>query len=323
MTAPLVTIGITCFNAADTVERAVISAVRQSWRPVEIIAVDDCSTDDTSTVVSQLAEIHPMLRVLRNEQNGGVAVTRNRILAEASGDFVAFFDDDDESQPERIAIQLERILSYERTFAKGAFVVCHTARQLHYPDGSDRVLPTMGQDEQRCAPAGLPVAERILLGTPLENGYGACATCSQMGRLDMYRSLGGFDDAFRRSEDTEFNIRLAKAGGHFVGIAKPQVMQTMTKTSEKNLAEEYRNTLAVMEKHRDVMDRAGQYYFCRHLIDVKQAWLEGRHADFARMLGSLVRVHPVLTVRRLALAVPNIGLNWAFGRFHRSDRGLV
>ena len=319
LTPPLVTVGLTTYNSADTVERALRSALGQTWRPIEVVAVDDCSTDGTREILDRLAGQHPELRVFGNAVNNGVAVSRNRILAEARGEFVVFFDDDDESLPERIAVQYARVVDYEREFAAGAPVICHTARRLIYPQGEERVEPTMGQAVGRRAPAGPAVAQRILLGTPLEDGYGACPTCSQMARLSTYLGLGGFDPALRRGEDTDFNIRLAMAGGHFAGIGQPLVIQMMTRTSEKNLVEEYRNMLLLMEKHRAIMDGAGQYDFCRRWIAAKQAWLEGRHTAFVLALSWLALSHPILTGRRLALSLPNVGLNRAFSRFH-SDR---
>ena len=306
LTPPLVTIGLTAYNSADTIERALRSALTQTWRPIEVVAVDDCSTDGTSDILDRLAERHPELRVFGNAVNGGVAVSRNRILAEARGEFVAFFDDDDESLPERIALQWARIVDYEREFASGARVICHTARRMIY-SGSESIEPTMGQNEGRPAPAGLAVARRILLGAQLEDGYGACPTSSQMARLATYRALGGFDTKLRRGEDTDLNIRLAEAGGHFVGIGRPLVVQTMTRTSEKSLAEEYRNMLQLMEKHRAIMDREGQYEFCRRWLGAKQAWLEGRRMAFALSLSSLAVRHPILTHAVWCLPCPISG----------------
>jgi glycosyltransferase involved in cell wall biosynthesis len=321
LTSPLVTIGITAFNAADSVERAVASALAQTWRPIEVVAVDDCSTDGTAEMLTSLAARHPEIRVFRNQANSGGSASYNHVLAEARGEFVAFFDDDDHSMPERIEAQLSRILAYEHDFAAGAPVICHTARRQRYPDGRERVDPTMGQREGCRGPAGLAVARRILLGTPLANGYGACPSCCQMARLAVYRALGGFDPQFRRRWDTELNIRLAKAGGHFVGVARPLVVQTMTKTSDKTLAEEYRNMLLMMDKHRDIMEDVGQYVFCRRWIVAKQLWLEDRRNEFALALLSLSLAHPILTARRLALALPNIGLNRALRRFYVGIEG--
>jgi glycosyltransferase involved in cell wall biosynthesis len=313
---PLITIGMTAYNAAGTIERALRSALAQTWRPIEVVAVDDCSTDGTREILDRFAGHHSELRVFGNAVNGGVAVSRNRILDEARGEFVAFFDDDDESLPERIETQLTRIVECEREFAAGAPVICHTARRLVYAQGKECVAPTMGQSEGRPAPAGPAVARRILLGEHLEDGYGGCPTASQMARLSTYRVLGGFDPNLRRGEDTDFNIRLAEIGGHFVGIGCPLVIQTMTRTSEKSLAEEYRNMLLLMEKHRSIMEREGQYTFCRRWLAVKQAWLEGRRMAFAMGLSLLALRHPILTGRRLVLALPNVGLNRAFSHFH-------
>jgi glycosyltransferase involved in cell wall biosynthesis len=312
----LVTIGVTAFDAAPTIERALRSALLQTWRPIEIVVVDDCSSDNTPEIVGALAALHPEIRVFRHTKNKGVAAARNRILAEARGEFVAFFDDDDESLPERVEAQRSRILEYERQFANGAPVICHTARFQVYPNGNQRVASTMGQDEDHPAPAGQPVAERILLGKRLKGGYGACATCSQMARISTYNIVGGFDPTLRRSSDTDLNLRLAMAGAHFVGIGRSLVVQTMTKTSEKSIAEEYRNVLALMSKHRDFINQTGQYDFCLRWVHAKHAWLEGRSAHFVRTIASLAFAHPFLTASRLALALPNLGLNRAFSRFH-------
>ena len=97
MSQALVTIGLTTYNAADTLERALESALSQTWKPVEIIIVDDCSTDGTVALLKRLAHDLPQVRVLFNTINGGVAIARNRILNEARGDFVVYFDDDDRS----------------------------------------------------------------------------------------------------------------------------------------------------------------------------------------------------------------------------------
>ena len=317
MSPPLITIGLTCFNAIETVERAVASAMAQTWRPIEIVAVDDCSTDGTRPLLDRLAARQPELRVLGNEKHGGGAVSRNRILAEARGVFIVFFDDDDESLPERLARQYARILDYEHRFAEGAPVICHTARRVIYLEGNERIEPTMGQAEDCPAPSGVAVARRILFGEPLRDGYGACPTCSQMARLSTYQEIGGFDPTLRRSEDTDFNICFALKGGHFAGIGRPLVIQRMTKTPDKALDDEYRHMLKLLEKHRAFMELGGQYDFCRRWIGAKYAWLGRQYAVFAWMFLSLVLVHPIRTIHRLRHAVRNFGLNRAFSRFHR------
>lgn len=316
---PLVTIGLTSFNAEETVTRAVFSALNQTWRPIEIVVVDDCSSDRTYKVLKNLSKDNPEIKVFLNEINCGVAFSRNRILEEASGEFVIFFDDDDESSPNRIVSQLKRLIDYEKQYANGAPVICHTARKLLYPNGEMRIDPTMGQ-EKGVAPSGIGVAKRILLGTPLKNGYGSCPTCSQMARLSTYRLLGGFDPSFRRSEDTDFNIRLALAGAHFVGISIPLVIQTMTKTAEKSIRDEYRYARLLLDKHKAIMGSQKLFDFCCEWLKLKQTYLESNYLDFMAILLKLVFTNPFLVLKRLYLALPNMRINRSFRRFH--DAGI-
>lgn len=317
---PLITIGLTTYNAEDTVERAVNSALSQSYRPIEIVVVDDCSTDQTLEILRLLSIKHSELRVFANPVNGGVSESRNHILRNARGEFVAFFDDDDESRPDRLEKQYLRIKEYERLHANGALVICHTARELHYPDGTIRFESTMGESEGGSAPSGLAVARRILLGSPVKDGYGSCATCSQMARLTTYQSIGWFDLELRRGEDTDFNIRLAVYGGHFVGIGCPLVIQKMTKTPEKSLENEYENMRILLAKHRNIMEVEGDgvYSFCCDWVQIKYEWLQSKYLAFLAHFLRLMLIHPILTFKRLIMALPNIRVNRAFSRFHLS-----
>ncbi len=260
------------------------------------------------------------MRVYRNDQNGGVAVTRNRIIREAKGEFIAFFDDDDESTPERLTRQYERIIGYEREFALGRPVICHTARLQRYSSGEDRYIPTMGTELEGIAPHGTAVAERILLGRPLKNGYGSMATCSQMARRSVYQDLGLFDKGLRRSEDTDLNIRLALAGGHFVGIAEPLVTQTMTLTTEKHLAEERFCTLQYLAKHKVFLDETRSYDFCHRWIDAKFNLLEKKKVKFLTKLLKLFICFPVATLKRLYWSLPGVRSNLQFSKFYNSPK---
>ena len=316
MTHPLITIGVTTYNAQETIERCLLSALSQDWAQVEVLVVDDCSSDQTLDIVDQVSQNFKNIRVFKNLENCGVAVSRNRILDEAQGEFVVFFDDDDVSALNRISVQYSRIVEYETKFAVNAPVICHTARHVIYPHGQRRIEPTMGQMLGRRAPAGPAVARRILLGKPLEDGYGACPTCSQMARLSTYRLVGGFDEQLRRGEDTDFNIRLALAGGHFVGVSQPLVTQMMTSTSEKSLDEEFRNMRILMKKNLALMDEASQSEFCLSWLDEKYAWLAQQPLTAVQELLSLAFRHPLLTMRRLAMSLRNLRLNRAFSRFH-------
>lgn len=317
---PLITIGVTVFNAADTLPAALQSALAQDWGNTEIVIVDDASTDASAAIARATLDLHPAARVIVQPDNRGVAAARNAVIDAANGDFIAFFDDDDVSLPDRLTRQHRRITDYEARFAARPMAICHTARRQVYPDGHERIERTMGCDEDGIAPHGAAVARRILYGKPLRQGLGSCAACSQMARRDVYRALGGFDAAFRRGEDTEFNIRLALAGGHFLGIADPLVVQTMTLTADKDLSRERALTDAILRKHKDFLDAEGQGDFPRRWLDAKFDLLDGRTASFARKMLALALASPVRVAARLAWALPNLGFNLRQRAFHRGRR---
>lgn len=90
-----VSVVIPCYNYAQYVEQAVRSALTQVGVTVEVIIVDDASTDDSLAVVRRLAEADARIRVLANETNRGPVATFNRGLAAATGEFLVRLDADD------------------------------------------------------------------------------------------------------------------------------------------------------------------------------------------------------------------------------------
>jgi len=313
---PLITIGLTTFNAIQTVENAIASALYQNWRPIEVIVVDDCSTDGTYEFLYEISANHVEIKLFRNHVNLGVAATRNRILKEARGEFVAFFDDDDISVPERISCQYSRITEYEMQYNVKGLVVCHTARSVVYPCGKVRVERTMGQNFANKAPNGYAVVRRILMGFPINDGYGACPTCTQMSRLYTYNLVGGFDVSLKRSEDTDLNLRLALKGGHFVGLAKPLVNQFMTRTPDKSLEEEIFYMKRILRKFKLIMDRESQYEFCSKWLDLKYAFLQHRYIVFVLGLVNLIVRYPLFFMKRFCWAMPSVLYNYNFSKFY-------
>lgn len=313
-----ISIGFTTYNAEATITAALESALIQSHSATQIIVVDDASTDHTLQIVATFSRKDPRFLVLENPLNSGVAVSRNRIVEHANGDFIAFFDDDDISDSRRLELQLERILRYEFQYANGAPVLCHTAREQCFPDGRLQIEPALGHQANGPAPSGIAVARYALMGEPLEGGYGACATCSQMGRITTYRCLGGFNANLRRCEDFDFVIRLAKIGGHFPGMAEPLVRQQMTPTSDKSLATIEKCTLKVFDHHHNLFDSDVQYKFCYEWIQFKFRALAGtKKAAFYHLLRAF-SLNPSQCFLRLKRALPNSYRNQQFSKFTRT-----
>ena len=110
---PLVSIIIPVFNCAHLIGSAVRSAQAQSEGRIEIIVVDDASTDGTVAAVDNLAERDARIRLLRMERNGGPGAARNAGLDAAGGEWVALLDADDRYHPQRLRRLLDAAASHE------------------------------------------------------------------------------------------------------------------------------------------------------------------------------------------------------------------
>jgi succinoglycan biosynthesis protein ExoO len=132
-TAPDVTVVIAAYNAADSIERAIQSAAAQEGVRVEIIVVDDCSTDETSRTVSALDMTG--LRLITLERNRGPGGARNAGFAAARGRWIAVLDSDDTMRPDRLA---RLIAAGER---ERADVVVDNLDVLHGDGRTERMFP--------------------------------------------------------------------------------------------------------------------------------------------------------------------------------------
>ncbi len=297
----LVTLGVTAFNAVDTIERAVRSAAAQTWEELEIVVVDDASTDGTAQVLARLEAELPVVRVVRHERNLGVAAARNTVLAEAQGAFLAFFDDDDVSHSDRIAWQVARLQQHEQRFGTTRPVLCHTARIIVGPDAARSNVGAAGTDPLRPAVGGQRLVQHLLQGRPLPDGsVGGGATCTQLGRVSTYRELGGFDPVFRRADDTELHVRLGAAGGGHIGVAAPLVEQHITAGPDKGVAADGAAELALLAKHRDLLPDVTAYAAGRRWIRARIALHQGRRGEAVRHLAVAWTVQPIGVPRRLA-----------------------
>ncbi|MBZ4022150.1 hypothetical protein CKO11_06720 [Rhodobacter sp. TJ_12] len=106
---PLVSVLVAAFNAAATLPTCLRALQAQSWGNLEILVIDDASTDDTAAVADVFAAADPRIKVLRSPVNAGAYPARNLGLAVATGEFVTLHDADDWSHPLRIESQLRQL----------------------------------------------------------------------------------------------------------------------------------------------------------------------------------------------------------------------
>ncbi|SEA07976.1 Glycosyltransferase involved in cell wall bisynthesis [Eubacterium aggregans] len=100
----LVSIIMPSWNTGAFIAESIQSVINQTYRQWELIIVDDCSTDNTDEVVSTFND--DRIKYLKNEKNSGAALTRNKAIREAKGEWIAFLDSDDLWQPEKLEKQL-------------------------------------------------------------------------------------------------------------------------------------------------------------------------------------------------------------------------
>lgn len=100
---PTVSVAIPCFNGRQYIRAAIESALSQTVADIEVVVVDDGSTDGSAEIVQAIDD--PRIRYLWQD-NRGLAATRNRLIREARGEYVAFLDQDDYWHPEKLERQL-------------------------------------------------------------------------------------------------------------------------------------------------------------------------------------------------------------------------
>lgn len=193
----LISVVIPAHDIDDFISIAVDSVLGQTWRNVEVIVVDDCSTDDTVNRVEEVAAQDPRVRLLRNSMNLGGAATRNRGLEAAQGKYVAFLDGDDFWAPEK----LERQMQYMQ---ESGAELCYTAIQKMDVDG----IPF---GKLQSVPDSVNYQE--LLGNPLIG----CSTV-----LLDYEAVGRpLMPDIRKRQDFAFWLMLLRNGTKAVGINEP------------------------------------------------------------------------------------------------------
>ena len=108
---PKVSVFMSCYNSAEYLRLAVGSMQAQTWRNLEIIITDDCSTDESLEILKELAAEDPRLVIVENTENHGTYGNRNRMLEICTGDYVTVHDSDDWSHPQMIEHQMAHLVA--------------------------------------------------------------------------------------------------------------------------------------------------------------------------------------------------------------------
>lgn len=104
---PLVSIITPLYNSEAFIDQTIKSILNQTYTNWELWLIDDCSTDKTIQLATQYTKTHPNIKLLKNQINSGAAISRNKGISEATGEYIAFLDADDLWTPNKLEVQVK------------------------------------------------------------------------------------------------------------------------------------------------------------------------------------------------------------------------
>jgi glycosyltransferase involved in cell wall biosynthesis len=191
VTLPLVSIVIPCYNCESFIKEAIDSALAQTYQNVEVIVINDGSTDNSSIVIESF---EGRIRV-ESTINQGVQLARNRGLELARGEYIKFLDSDDVLLPDCIERQVSQASEFPRE-----------SRTVVYGDPvwtDSHLQPIRGYASRPQAPDSDPIAA-IMTCSPL--------TSCPLHRRDLVSAVGGFDPFLITRHENNLHLRLVLAG---------------------------------------------------------------------------------------------------------------
>ncbi len=196
---PLVSVIVTSYNSGDYLEEAVFSVVEQSYKNLEIIIVDDGSTDDTKLVAFKLQKHFPSIQFYMIEHAGLPSVVRNYGIAKSKGEFIAFLDADDKWTNNKIKNQVDYLLKHPGDVLCYAMNITFGAVNIFSP--SYELLPLPWK-------AAKNLTELLIKGNSIP-------LSTVLVRSDVLKKIGGFDeDPELKIEDYDLWIRLGEFGNY-------------------------------------------------------------------------------------------------------------
>jgi hypothetical protein len=183
-----VTVIVPTHNRRHLVCQAVGSILRQHGVSLELVVVDDGSTDGTGPWLDRLAARDPRVKVVHHAQPRFISSARNAGIAQASGRWVAFCDDDDLWAPDKLAAQLGALRAGSARWGCTGVVVIDERIEIighHHVKGGEVLADLLETN-------GIPTGSSVI------------------AELSLLREIGGFDPALRGSEDWDVWIRLAQ-----------------------------------------------------------------------------------------------------------------
>ncbi len=254
----LVSVVIPAFNAGDYLNETLNSVIEQSHANLEIIVVDDGSTDATSQILNKVRD--PRLKILRTT-GCGAGYARNAGLRVATGDWVQFLDADDILSPDKIALQLTVLLSA----APNAVASCAWAK-FGASINNVKIRPEVVWKE----------ADPVRWLTTSLNGGGMMQTACWLTPRQIIEKVGFWNESLSLHDDGEYFCRVLLASDHQIFVDGPLVFY---RTVENSLSRQ-RNRKAIESAFQVCELRDGHLSSKSGSIEVNRA-IATQYAQFA------------------------------------------
>lgn len=209
---PLISVIIPTYNRADIINVSLNSVVNQSYQNIEIIVVDDGSTDHTEEVVKSIGD--PRIHYVKHLTNRGGSATRNTGIESAKGEYIAFLDSDDAWFPNKLKLQLNAIQSHacpEKVVSYTQVIYCPSGIVENiYPDTFDQkfLLPKQAKALNETVADYLFCQQGKLLTSTL--------MLPRLLALDTR-----FQEGLKKHQDWDFSLRLEAKGAVFLFVPEP------------------------------------------------------------------------------------------------------
>lgn len=233
---PMVSVVLLTYNRQSMLPRAVDSILNQTYQNFELIIIDDASTDNTSKILAEYAMKDKRIKIVRNQTNQGIVSNRNKGLELAKGAYIAWQDDDDISDPNRLEEQVDFLRHHQDIILLG------TQIRLIGSDKSVYLWPTE-TDPERAEVAFLIGRLPIILPTG-------------MWRLDFIKENEiFFDKDVPLSEDLVIYDKLLAHGGKMMTLDKDLYQYRLHRTNPKD----YYETIGMFQK-KIYQDRWNRFF---------------------------------------------------------------
>lgn len=212
---PLVSCIVPTRNRASLVKRALHSIVQQTYDNLEILVVDDASNDDTASIVHNWMQSDQRIRYIKNPTALGGGGARNKALNAASGQYVAFLDDDDEWLPEKIELQINSIESDAIGFAGCRFLTIGRGSAARLSYGKNSLLSKITKKSK---------AVKLDYHDLLQSNCRMSPSTVIINREQLV-SLEGFDESLQGNQGRDLFLRYFKKNKFGIRLEKALVIQ--------------------------------------------------------------------------------------------------